>query len=58
MTTRVEARACEQGDFGFAEKQIYHYTGWWGFSLVCPELKEGDGFKIKGDSASMVTQSY
>ena len=34
------------------------FEGWAGWSLICPDLKEGDGFVLHGDSASMKTQNW
>ena len=60
---RVEARQCQEKDFvggllGNSEIQKYYFNGWINFSLICPDLQDGDGFLIKGDSSSLVTESY
>jgi hypothetical protein len=58
QTKRIPARQCTQEDFGTNEKQKKVFSSWKGFSLLCPDLKEGEGFFIKGDSDSMETHSF
>ena len=55
---RIPARPCTQSDFGHEPKHIQEFERWNGFSVICPDLKPGQGFFIKGDSDSKITHSY
>jgi hypothetical protein len=37
---------------------IKYYNVWNGFSLVCPDLKDGAQFSLVGDSSEMVSSKY
>ena len=51
-----KARPCEQKDFGTTPDSVDIFHTWDGFTIVCPEIEDGDGFTIKGDLGSMLSK--
>lgn len=37
---------------------VKYYKVWTGFSLICPDLKDGEQFFLVGDSSEMVSSKY
>ena len=56
--TRIEAKRCIKEDFGESERAEFFFNSWTGFSIVCPQLKVGQTFEIKGDAASMKADMF
>jgi hypothetical protein len=55
---RYPAKYCTRDEFSPGIENDKIYAEWNGFTLICPDLKEGQGFRILGNSDSMVTNSY
>jgi len=43
-TKRFEARQCTQDDFGSEKWEKAFYDSWEGFSIICPDIPEGEHF--------------
>ena len=52
-TTYFKAKQCTQDDFGNTEEDIRHFNIWNGFSLICPDFKEGEGLMLEGEPSGM-----
>lgn len=48
-TTRIEAKICEQSDFGSTEDYEKLFSAWAGRYLVCPDLTEEGKLVMQGD---------
>lgn len=52
----VRGKNCENKDLsGTPELNQKILDTWKGFSLICPDFKEGDGFYLKGNAASTIS---
>ena len=51
---RVEAKECEQRDFGFTEDAKKHFAAWPGFLLLCPDL-DNDTLAVQGEPALVLS---
>jgi hypothetical protein len=43
------ARQCKESDFGSSEAAVKQFALWKGFTLVCPEIPEGEVVNLMGD---------
>ena len=51
-------RQCEQKDFGTGEQDIVNFNTWAGYSLICPDLKPGEGFILEGEPANNIQKNF
>ena len=55
---RYEARNCTPEEFGSKPWEKAFYDSWDGFSIICPDIPEGEHFKLEGDNNKMHGQYY
>ena len=54
---RIEAKFCEEKDFGPDADSIEFFKGWAGYNLICPDMPDGESLQLRGDASSMVNKN-
>ena len=53
----VPPKQCELADFGSGKDAKANFDAWAGFSLICPDYTNFDGFLLEGEPASMISKN-
>ena len=57
--SNYKIRQCTKDDFAQVEgADDKFYQLWEGYSLLCPDIPKGDGFKLQGSPASMISKNF